>query len=341
MKAKRLLSAFVAVAMMATMFVAFSTVTFAAVKPTVDVQIVPMTDEEFAAIQTESTCAAADGTKGYWLVGTVSDYGTLKADEDVTNGRKLQGVGVRLTFADDVTNYIEYTSKMKSKLYKLDKGDIGTAALAQYSMNTKELQVTFTATEAASTYPVETDVDYTDTITWCKLPLYVKAVGTEATLTYAETAITTFDWETPTSQEAYYLQSGTMNVANANLTLGSSAPAVVTPDVAAGEEAATGYDNAFAVKTDITPGSATEIGVLFAPDFWLGSKELKLDLEGAAKASMAATGAGTVTLKAAIRDIPWALKGAAFKMVTRAYATGELVTQYADAVETDYTAFAE
>lgn len=123
------------------------------------------------------------------------------------------------------------------------------------------------------------------------------------------------------------------------LTVEKAAPAVEDADFSAGSTAngtdgvaITGtdkkYDNAIAVTATIVPGDATEIGMYFVP--------AKVnDWAKAAKATYSkALGDGNVTLIAALKNIPRALQGTAFDMLSKAYAVVNGAEQYGDILTT-------
>lgn len=90
------------------------------------------------------------------------------------------------------------------------------------------------------------------------------------------------------------------------------------------------YDNSFAVSSSFTKPSdfaITKVGVLFIPATVLGSNDLTIATPSvvAAEKDDAFLGAGTISIKAAIRAIPRDLEGRNIEMVTRPFfvANGE------------------
>lgn len=84
------------------------------------------------------------------------------------------------------------------------------------------------------------------------------------------------------------------------------------------------YDNSFAVSTSFTKPAdlvITKVGVLFIPAAVLGSNDLTAETATAVAAEKddAFLGAGTISIKAAIRAIPRGLQGRNIEMVTRPF----------------------
>jgi hypothetical protein len=126
--------------------------------------------------------------------------------------------------------------------------------------------------------------------------------------------------------------------------VGADAPAVVDPTFEATTNMGTNgvvagdkiYDNALAVETTINAGTnTTEVGIVFAPKAWLAGATLVADKAGvrtAAKTDI--LGAGEVSIKAAIKDIPRLFEGKDIVMVTVPYAFDGTDYAYGAEVET-------
>lgn len=345
MKAKRLLSAFLAVAMMLTTLVALGTVTYAYATtpvapctPKFELKFVKMTAEELATVQTDTGCTMSDGSTAYWLVGTLDDYGTWTCTEDVTCGRKLDTVDVLITFDKNITEYFEYSAKIQAKLLKYDKGEIGTCTAYQNAFDDKQLAVNFAPISADETYPMTKGTSKTGLMTWVKIPMYVKSDFT-ATIATLEVDESTYDWGWIQEGTAfrYKIEEGNDEVYEINpvsLTVSvESTPVVADPvikdvvvngtdGVAIIGQDAVKYDNALSVTASFeNVSSITGAGVLFIPSTVLGDNTLTAETANVANAYKlgAGGGDGTLTVKAAIKDIPRALQGTNIQFVTRPY----------------------
>ncbi len=121
MKVKRLLSAFVAVALLLTTIATMGTVSFAAdgetgtITPTITVEIVP---------DTEGTIAVEDGQYGYYMIAKLSNYGTVTSTGEDYAGRKIDVWQIDAVFDPGVC--VKMGPKMKATTDLGTKPEVGT-----------------------------------------------------------------------------------------------------------------------------------------------------------------------------------------------------------------------
>lgn len=341
MKAKRLLSAFLAVAMMLTTLVALGTVSYAGEEdPAVELTITEMTAEE---IETEAL-SVPEGDTAYWITAYLKNYGTLESAARTGYGRKLGLFEMYLEFDGLVTDYLDYSETLKEEaFFYLDFYGVGCNSGINYlqGYDGKYFVVSFAAADAKTAYPPVSNSKTTvsDDILVVQMPILAKKdftvdvakVNVEIT-TYTATTATVEDLSTTQEGGVSVVPSITVGEAESGATVEVGGTTAENNGGVAFEDASDVYDNAFAVSATINAATATEIGVLFIPDWALETGE-ELTVANGAKAAYtdsAAISNGSITIRAAIKNIPRKYEGTTINLLSRAYALVDGEYTYAE-----------
>ena len=349
MKAKRLLSVFVAVAMMVTMLVSFSTVAFAEVKPVVSVSFNEMTAEEITEIVETTTYPQTAGTKAYWLTVGLSDYGSIDCTNK-TSGvgtKKLNSVEVTLTFPDKLSSYLDMSEDITGNWWITDMGDLGVSAasmLGEENGEDKILKVGFEAGNAVGAYPFVVD-STSDDLVIAKIPVLVSAKDS-FTVTTRTVGVLFSQWTGKTkvdNQEEYSLATSTVTVP-ATVTVAGEEEATPSVNTEFGTATDAGiaanrdgeafiYDNAYAVTVKMTNAKgATKAGIQFIPAKVLEANDDSWD-DAAEAVFTTGLGEGEAEYTAALINIPRKFAGETIKMFARGFMVVDGTPSYGKTVE--------
>lgn len=230
MKAKRLLSAFVTVAMMVTMLVSFSAVTYAEDKASMNISFVELTEDEIAELEAtfeEPVVTVPEGTTPYWLMVTINDYGTISS-KSTGAGTKFGSFQAKLKFDGQVTDYIERETTGEY-WWALDMGEIGMASMGISDLATDGVPGTTMSVSWAggvtgkTCWPTGAVSGRTDEVLLCQIPVAVKK-GFTATVTEGLYEIKTYTSNTAFTSESFYGSKAEV-ILQQSVTVEGSAPA--------------------------------------------------------------------------------------------------------------------
>lgn len=341
MKAKRLLSAFLTVAMMLTTLVTLGTVAYAgddtteSIVPYLDIAIDEISEED---IDTYGF-TLEEGQNAYMLTVKLSDYGTLTtAAKNVNTGTKLQSVFVGFQ-VENVAELIDFTDEAVEAGFMagIDGIMAEDVTAANETGTTDKFNVFTTYSTAAACYPKKSNTakEVTEELLIFQVPFRTKKGVSSFDLTVydARIAITAIATNKLGDYTSYDTPKKTLTLSGTKFTVGSSTPVVADPvirdvvvngtdGVAIIGQDTVKYDNALSVTASFeNVSSITGAGVLFIPSTVLGNNTLTAETTNVANAYKlgAGGGDGKLTIKAAIKDIPRALQGTDIQFVTRPY----------------------
>ncbi len=180
MKAKRILSAFLAIAVVLTTLASLSTVAFALdpvnadTEAMVTITVEPIADDEF---DTEYM-PKPDPSEGiaYWIMVNFTGFGKIYTAKTTNEtGRKIMSVGIQLEPADGgkMSDYM-LTTKSDDSLYNTNMDEEDKAFLTiSYPYDTS-LLFNFAATSTAACFPTTKNKTYNDELSLMMMPVIVK-----------------------------------------------------------------------------------------------------------------------------------------------------------------------
>lgn len=295
-----------------------------------DITITPATDEEIDAAMgygVRADWGFGEEYKGYYLKISLANLGTLYSatSRGKQYGYKISSANVTLT---PVSGQIEIIDKVSSDS---SQGAFGKSSGGDYLFY---LELT---ADASKMYPT-TAGQYVDAAMDDFITVAVYATDDtvlEATAAYIGFSNYFMDGNNSVNTGFLEIQYPVWMAGEYSFVEGEEEPPVLDPEVGAavaedtdgvdiinGDRAGKKYDNAFAVTTSFeNVDSVTGVGVLFIPKAVIGNAEVTAETADVADAYKEGPflGGGSLTIRAAIKDIPRALQDQDLEMVARPY----------------------